>query len=791
MAGGSKDSKQDSQPWTAARCQRILRQLQCRLVALRKLVKEAHQPATATRTKRTSTDEEPTRHSKRARYTYGRRRSAPAQTKSTASPLSTPPRAVRTLGTMKIERDPPGAGRVDFATPFLRKIHRQDPTTETSPPSSKATQTNSTSLLTELQSLRRIVPDGQYRIYEAIFSWLNGLLSSTESLSQTAHPKSLLGMCLRKVPGALAVIEEWDRQAAAKEGSTFKWQSSKASTELYEQLEGFGTASLGWKSLKLVVRAHALCLLAEAVTEGLFEPPFVRLLADLCLNLECKEEAARLVSSIKFPLAAPRGSSSTLAESSTVQPLGAIVRSLQGRGLSGPSWDCLTSLIKNRKLSLSWLTSRAFQSVWMRGIEILLHSRLPVPSVVDFLCTALDQLVLNNGKAKGTEQTPEDQTLVSVLAAVTAAAWTLGAEVDDGPESWKTKAVRRLLYTLECCVIQQQSRRGSFRSSGLFVVVLARFMATAMIDNDVVKIESKHLASRECAKLLTVRNGSPTQPQYRQTLLLACSVAQYRGRACGLPCHDILSEIRTTLNGLGLPDWFYAGLMSDGAFVLAQKTKDLRDVAFAERFPVAGKGTLETSTMFSGWKWEEGIGEWVLPSPGFTTRGELRRENINQNGTSYQTGTDRQPDGLGRVNGLRWNRACQGDSPRHGNDEDSSVGSDRSDKDAGNRDDTDDTEGEDDNDTSATTVTDIDEQDSGDELGDCARMMDYGSRGTLGREGNNNGNDNGNSNIRKITTRKAVKKVKRLDITRIWQRNKLMSQEEQGEDDMNDELGMI
>ncbi|KAM0562678.1 hypothetical protein ACHAPJ_002368 [Fusarium lateritium] len=791
MAGGRKDNKQDSQPWTAARCQRILRQLQCRLVALRKLVKEARQPATATRTKRTSTDEEPTRPSKRARYTYGRRRSAPAQTKSTASPLSTPPRAVRTLGTMKIERSPPGAGRADFATPFLRKIHRQDPTAETSPPSSRATHTNSTSLLTELQSLRRIIPDGQYRIYEAIFSWLNGLLSSTEPLFQTAHPKSLLGMCLRKVPGALAVIEEWDRQAAAKEGSTFKWESSKASTELYEQLEGFGTASLGWKSLKLVVRAHSLGLLAEAVTEGLFEPPFVRLLADLCLSLECKEEAARLVSSIKFPLAAPRGSSSTLAESSTVQPLGAIVRSLQCRGLGGPSWDCLTSLIKNRKLSLSWLTSRAFQSVWKRGIEILLHSRLPVPSVVDFMCTALDQLVLNDGKAKETEQTSEDQTLVSVLAAVTAAAWTLGAEMDDGLESWKTQAVRRLLYTLECCVVQQQSRRGAFRSSGLFVVVLARFMATAMIGNDVVKIESKHLASRECAKLLTVRNGSPTRPQYRQTLLLACSVAQYRGRACGLPCHDILSEIRTTLNGLGLPDWFHAGLMSDGAFVLAQKTKDLRDVAFAERLPVAGKGTLETSTMFSGWKWEEGIGEWVLPSPGLKTRGELRQENINQNGTSYQTGTDRQPDGLGRVNGLRWNIACQGDSPRHGDDEDSSVGSDRNDKDAGKRDDTDDTEGEDDNDTSATTVTDIDEEDSGDELGDCARMMDYGPRETLGREDNNNGNDNGNINSRKFTTVKAVKKVKRLDITRIWQRNKLMSQEEQGEDDMNDELGMM
>ncbi|KAF4341476.1 hypothetical protein FBEOM_4584 [Fusarium beomiforme] len=695
--GGRNNHHQDVQPWTAARCQRLLRQLQCRLVTLRKLVHEARLPA-ATRAKRTTADNELMKPSKRARYTYGGRRTSQSQPKPDPSPVSTPPRAFRTLGSMKIERSPPGAGRIDLTIPVVRKF-RDDPTLEISPKSAKPTSTDSKSLVTELQSLRRIVSDSEYRIYDAIFSWLHGLLTSTESLSQTAHPKSLLGMCLRRIPDAIAVIEEWDRRAAAKEGMTFKWQSSKASAELYEQLEEFGTKNLGWGSLKIVVRAHALCLLSTAVAEGLFEPPFVRLLADLCLSLDSKAEAARLVSSMRLPLAAPRGISSALIESNSVQPLGTIVRSLQGRGITGPSWDCLSDLINTKKLCLTWLTSRAFQSVWMRGIEILLHSRKPAPSVINFMCIALNQLLLENGQTKGRERLSDDQTLISVLAAITAATWTLGSKISD-KEPWKVQAIRRLLFMLEIPILG----------------------------------------------------------------------------------HEFDRQER-------LPDWFQDGLVSDGAFVLAQKTKDLRDVAFAERFSTAGKGTLETSKMFSGWRWEEGIGEWVLPSPGKERRSEPRQQDQSRDGTSYRTGTDRRPDNRGRTTGLS---GKTGRSLRRRNNEDSSVGSD---KDVGNHDDMDDTDREDENDTSATSITDIDEeQDSGDELGECARMVDYNPRKTLGRMYISGSESCSSGNILMV---KAVKRIKRLGIAKAWLENRPdrvamgISFAGQGNDDMDDELGIL
>ncbi|RSL50626.1 hypothetical protein CEP53_008734 [Fusarium sp. AF-6] len=769
MAGGSRGDK--TQLWTAARCQRLLRQLQCRLVALRKLVDEAKQRTTSTRSKRPSTDDDTTRDRKRVRYTYGRRRSAPAQTKPSTAELCTPPRSVRTLGAMKIDRSSPGEGRVDFPTPLLRKFREQSTTSQPLPTKSESANPSSSSLVADLQSLRRIVPESQFRIYEAIFGWMNNLLRSTDPLSHITHPKSLLGMCLRKVPAALAAIEAWDEQIAEEEGTRFKWDSSRASTELYGQLEGFGATGLGWEPLKLVVRAHALSLLAGAVLEGLFEPPFVRLLAELCISLESSDEAARLVSSLDCPLAAPRSSSSTLVESNTVQPLGVIVKSLHSQRTFGAAFECLSSLVRTKKLSLGWLTSRAFQVVWTRGIEVL-NSSSPAPSAIDFICTAIDQLMLHEGK-KTTEKNPEEQTLMSVLAALTAAAWTLGTERCDTPGSQRKQGARRMLHVLECCVAQQQKRRGAFRSNGLFTLVLARFIATAMIDSDVINLTAKQQASQECARLLTAGNGTPSRWQYRQTLLMACFVAQYRGRACGLACHDVLSEICATVDGLGLPDWFHDGLRSDGAFVLAQKTKDLRDIAFAESLPAAGKGTLETTTMFSGWRWEEGIGEWVFPSPEPKIGGEPRQHQ-NKREARGQRGTDLHQDARGRVNGPRWNGPVHSNSAKY--DRSSSVESDEDEDDDDKAGITDDEE----HDTSVTTVMDMDGmEDSEDELGGCAQME--GCNGVKARlpargigiytrdpRGSTNG---GNKRSRSggTTTVKVMKRMKRAGSTRARQ----------------------
>ncbi|KAM0349285.1 hypothetical protein ACHAPU_003694 [Fusarium lateritium] len=194
---------------------------------------------------------------------------------------------------------------------------------------------------------------------------------------------------------------------------------------------------------------------------------------------------------------------------------------------------------------------------------------------------------------------------------------------------------------------------------------------------------------------------------------------------------------------------------------------------------------LQASTMFAGWRWEEGIGEWVLPSPGQKRRRELRQQDHGHDGTTHLTSTDHQLDGQDRIASPEEKRAGRGSNLR-----------DRSDKgmddDDDDDDDTDDTDGEGGNDTSDTSITDIDrQQDSGDELGDCAQMMDHNLEKVSKQKHYND------SSSKRKTVVRVAKKVRYLSTTRIWQDNKLgrgdmaMSEMQQEGDDMEDELSML
>ncbi|KAH7001804.1 hypothetical protein EDB80DRAFT_62149 [Ilyonectria destructans] len=655
---GRLKSKDDLQPWTAARCHRLLRQLQCRLGSLRKLVHEARQPVIRRTSKRASLQEEHTRPPKRTRYTYAQRRSTSSNPKTSNPGLSTPPRTIRTLGTMNLGRCSPASERVDFSTPMLRRVCIQPGASNCSPKRDDTTNSMPLSLVAELHSLRRLAPEGHYRIYEAIFGWLSGLLRSNETKSPTPHPKSLLGMCLRRVPAALAEIETWDRQMAEENGTKSVWDSSNASVELYGQLETFGAAGIGSKPLRLVVRAHALSILAEAVSEGLFEPEFVRLLAELYLSFKCAQDAATIVSRLPSQLAGPRSSSSTFDETRKLQPLAVIVKSLQGANRPGASFDCLTSLINSGKLPLTWAYTKGFNAVWATTLEAMATSK-PEPSAIVFICTLMEQLSAHKGMDESPKESTTKQALVSVAAGLTAMAVTLGNGNPIDMSLARRPAARRIMHVLDLCVSHLQCHQKTV-GEGLFVLAMARYIA--MAESKCVDSAVRRQAEEEFRQLAVGDDDASSQTQYRQALFLAISIARYRGRACSMACHDVLSEICTLLDGLGLPDWFRRGLRMDGAFLLAQKTNDLRDLAFAENLPATGREYAEAGTIFSGWRWEEGISEWVLPSPTSKARGGGGGGGCGESlesGRVEGTGGNLAPD---RGRGRGWVRGPEGES---------------------------------------------------------------------------------------------------------------------------------
>ncbi|KAM4055394.1 hypothetical protein HRG_008679 [Hirsutella rhossiliensis] len=357
----------DSQPWTAARCHRLLRQLQSRLAGLRKLAIE-EKAVPSRQTKRPCPAGDLPRASKRVRFTYGRKRPDPAPSAQPGDAV-TPPRATRTLGAMELGVSSPVCGLVDLSTPVWRKISEQPDTPHNTEPGALevlqvgTSEIASADLVCGLRSLRRAISEDRYRSYEAILGWLNGLLRSTMAENQDPHRKSLLGLCLRRMPTCIANIEAYERQAARERGCQTMWDASNVSFDLYEQLEALGSPGSGWRPMKLAVRAHAMALLTEAVSDGLLEPEYVCLLVRLCLQLNCRAEAGKLAASVEMPLLAPRSLLNGLTESRQLLPLREMLQSFKGRTTSAVPLQWLSSLFKRGLLPIGVLGCRILVDV--------------------------------------------------------------------------------------------------------------------------------------------------------------------------------------------------------------------------------------------------------------------------------------------------------------------------------------------------------------------------------------------------------------------------------------------
>jgi hypothetical protein len=225
----SANEGRNSQPWTAERCHKLLRQLDSRLKALRRIVR--NQETAQEKCMRPA-------QNKRIRYTYS--------TKGT----STKNQTAFGASTMGL----PDVRRVAFESSHENTDGSNIPPSSASGASATRKMMALDDLLESLRSLRNYVPSECYRMYEAIFDWLADLLLSTQSHTEATQPKSLLSMCLRKLPACVDDIASWQLEnLGVADGPS---SGLDVVLDLYTQLEKFGHQGLGWSPLKQAVRAQ-------------------------------------------------------------------------------------------------------------------------------------------------------------------------------------------------------------------------------------------------------------------------------------------------------------------------------------------------------------------------------------------------------------------------------------------------------------------------------------------------------------------------------------------------------
>ncbi|PKK45736.1 hypothetical protein CI102_10900 [Trichoderma harzianum] len=599
--------------WTAARCQRLLRQLQSRLACLRRLMSENRSAPSAGSKRASDNGQEST--AKRVRSTYGQRPKKEASTADKPA-ATTPQRPMRTLGAMKLGNLSPTSELVDFRTPVWRKIRDHIDTPAKNIDIEYGLMDSLPSeMVDELNSIRRHVPSDLYRIYEAIFHWLNRLLHSTTLQGKHIRGKSLLAMCLRKIPACIADIDAWDRQQLKESGVESVWDMSDAASDIFDQLEALGSSSPGWRPLRLVVRSQAVYLLSNAILDGLFRPEFCNILVRLCIHLNGNEEAAQVVTSInRRQISKLRAGTTHLNENRDFSSLWAVLSSYKGKKIPGPLFECISTLINKGLLSSSWLSTQAFSGFWISGLEGLTSGNAK-PHIVEFMCIAIWTLA-RGSRPKEIDCCAIEQALIRVAAGLTVAALTLEAQIIPGEQEQRKAAWRRLVYVLECSIslIARYRSRKSPSDNASFLLVFARYLAVA--NSDLASPAFKRRVAEEFENMAhKINTDTNNGAQYQHTVTLLCTIIQCRRRSSTTSSQEILSDIYSSLSRRKLPDWLDHGLQKDVAFMLAQKTNDLRDLTFAESLPVTKSANAKLTTIFSAWRWEEGISEWVLPSP--------------------------------------------------------------------------------------------------------------------------------------------------------------------------------
>ncbi|KAJ0103791.1 hypothetical protein J7T55_001364 [Diaporthe amygdali] len=230
-------------------------------------------------------------------------------------------------------------------------------------------------LESEMQPLRSRVSPTKFSLYDSILRAVHALLTATAaSSSNSLGHRSLVAMCLRKVPEYIGELEYWEQRDAEEQGTKSTLQNSDISNEIYGQVEAMLPASHGAGHLRMVVRAHCVKVVRDSIAEGLLDDGFSILLIKLCCKTKSFREGEELLRELtdrSYPK--PKGVDSTFEESRKLATL-KILRDF-ARESDRPQFmqRQLCNLLSKQQLPLLWLSTKEFGLICQESRESRQH----------------------------------------------------------------------------------------------------------------------------------------------------------------------------------------------------------------------------------------------------------------------------------------------------------------------------------------------------------------------------------------------------------------------------------
>jgi hypothetical protein len=514
-----------------------------------------------------------------------------------------------------------------------------------------------------LASLKTTTAPAIFTLYESIYRAFDALLrATTNAEAQAAKPKSLMAMCLRKVPDYLAELESWRLDELKKTGSSTAFDSTNTSFDIYSDLESLGMGQYGWKHLSTVVQSHGIRIVKEAILERLIADDFAILLSGLCSEFKAVSDQWQLLEAVATQKhRKPRRSADNLCV--TTGP-----GSWHGLQLLAPQQRdrtatimfkarVATDLLLKELIPQEWILSNVFSNMWSVAMRHL-TSRKYSPDAIPFFITSI-QLYCNNIQRNSRKALVQEdpvataqQQLINSLATLTTLVLlgqkTLASDSEsefDSRRHYQTLTLcKRAEYVLRACLANAHNSRGRASWQASTYVLL---LAVCLIGDGSSTAQARLHTSREGQMLADFWKRVEhdyKQDNYRQyyeaTMALMASIARGCTRKeSNQPAHAFLVSLCDKMDAACPEVAVLRTIRVDAAFYLADLTGDLWDLNFAEQLAATTQSGTDVTTTpgrqtataaFSGFRWDEGISEWVTVTPAVARRKQPVRDRVTR-----------------------------------------------------------------------------------------------------------------------------------------------------------------
>lgn len=632
-----QSARESLQPWTPSRCHRLLRPLKTHISALRReidledserLSDDVAQDAAA-ETNRSS-----------LQHTYSRRgRKAQARPSSSGGPKTSSTRTPKKIPKRSITQP----GEIVLPTPIIRRARGQQLSSPVQqPPAADAaavvtgkkrfadlrgqrTPSVITALESEMQPLRNRVSATKFSLYDSILRTVHSLLTATAVPSPCSPAnRSLVAMCLRMVPEYIGELEYWEQHDAEEQGTKSTLQNSEISNEIYGELEAMLPTSHEAGHLRIVVRAQAIKVVRDSIAEGLLDDRFSILLIKLCCRTKSFREGEELLQEFtdrSYPK--PRGADSTFDESRKLAPLKTLRDFARESGRPQFMQRQLSRLLKKQQLPLLWLSTKEFGTIWSCMVKTLSKNDVcddTISFTIQMITTLSTQARLETMSLRTRSKdlkSLSQQTLISAITAISTLP-ILGQEARDSSmcqTTWinRSSASQKVGYIIQRCMYElRRTRKPGWPAT---VLNLAAFFTNTLPDS-----HKGNIVSGALARTTSGQESLEGIQHYEAVTSLIGAIAQCCGRGSTQPSHYYLSRLCDQLEHELSSDGTPRTLRMDCAFVLAERTNDLRDLAFAESLDASMSKqqvipTPRRKSVSSAYRWDEDICEWITVTP--------------------------------------------------------------------------------------------------------------------------------------------------------------------------------